>query len=416
MTESIGADKLQEIIRLGSELNELQDLDILLEKILSEARKIVNADAGTIYIRDGNCLFFNHAQNDTLVKKLPPGQKLPFKSLKVEINKKSISGYVAETGDILNIKDMYAIPSESPYHFDPSYDELVNYKTVSTLTVPLKTNRNEIIGVLQVINRKNAHGGISFFEADAEPFILHFSNIASMVLQRAQLTRVLLLRMISMAELRDPKETGAHVNRVASYAVEIYERWAHYRNILKTEIDKKRDVLRMAAMLHDVGKVAISDTILKKPERFTDEEYEIMKQHTYIGARLFNYSQSDFDDVARQVALTHHENWDGTGYPGRIDVMTGLALEKGADGKPLPLKGEEIPIYGRIVSIADVYDALSCRRVYKKAWDESEVLSTFKDLSGKKFDPDLVDVFFECLPNIQAIKQKYPDLADENAH
>jgi response regulator RpfG family c-di-GMP phosphodiesterase len=212
-----------------------------------------------------------------------------------------------------------------------------------------------------------------------------------------------------MAELRDPKETGPHVNRVASYAVEIYERWARRKKIPKTEVDKSRDVLRMAAMLHDVGKVAISDVILKKPDKFTDEEYEIMKQHTFRGAQLFKHTQSNFDDVAYQVALTHHENWDGTGYPGKVNVNTGKAIETDANGKPRALKGEEIPIMGRVVALADVFDALSCHRVYKKAWDEEKVLSTIKELSGKKFDPELVDVFFEGLPFIKAIQEKYPD-------
>jgi len=406
-------NKLQEIIRLGSELNELQDLDILLEKILTEAREFTQADAGTMYIREGESLMFTHAQNDTLQKRLGMDSKLPYKSFKMKINKESISGYVAETGEILNIKDMYDIPDKAPYHFDPSYDKKAEYKTVSTLTVPLKTNRNVIIGVLQVINAKDGKGNITAFDSGAEPLVLHFSNIASMVLQRAQLTRALLLRMISMAELRDPKETGPHVNRVASYAVEIYERWAIHNKFKKSDIDKNRDILRMAAMLHDVGKVAISDVILKKPDRFTDEEYEIMKQHTFMGARLFKQAHSSFDEIAFKVALTHHENWDGTGYPGKIDVVTGKPLETDTKGKPSPLKGEEIPIFGRIVALADVYDALSCRRVYKKAWKEEDVLSTIRDLNGKKFDPELVDVFFECLPLLKVIQQKYPDSDDE---
>jgi HD-GYP domain-containing protein (c-di-GMP phosphodiesterase class II) len=412
MGNQVELKKLQEIIRLGSELNELQDLDILLEKILSEARIFTNADAGTMYIREGRHLLFSHAQNDTLVKKLPSGHKLPYKSFKMKINKKSVSGYVAETGEILNIPDMYAIPEEAPYSFDPRYDEKANYKTISTLTVPLKTNRNEIIGVLQIINAKDVDGTITTFDTLAEPLVLHFSNIASMVLQRAQLTRALLLRMISMAELRDPKETGPHVNRVASYAVEIYEQWAHQHNIPRVELDKNRDILRMAAMLHDVGKVAISDVILKKPDRFTDEEYEIIKQHTYLGARLFQNTQSDFDDIAYQVALSHHENWDGTGYPGKVNVATGKAIQTDSHGKPVPLKGEEIPLFGRIVALADVYDALSCRRVYKEAWKEEDVLSTIKGMSGKKFDPALVDIFFDSYKLIKTIRKKYPDLEE----
>ena len=401
--------RLHEIIRLGSELNDVQDLDILLERVLFEARRIFNADAGTIYTCDGDNLLFKYAQNETLQKRLPPGHKLPFKSFRVKIDKKSISGYVAETGEILNIPNMYNIPDSVPYNFDQSVDKKIDYKTISTLTVPLKTNRKEIIGVLQIINTRDDYGKITTFVPEDEPYILHFSNIASMVLQRAQLTRDILLRMISIAELRDPKETGSHVNRVAAYAVEIYERWAAKKRIPRDEIDKNRDILRMAAMLHDVGKVAISDLILKKPKNITPNEYEVMKKHTYIGARLFNSSKSDFDDIAYQVALTHHENWDGSGYPGYIDIFTGEAIEKDSSGKPRPRKGDEIPIYGRVVSLADVFDALSSKRVYKKVWDENDVLKEIKNLSGKKFDPELVDIFFESISFLNNIKLHYPE-------
>ncbi len=402
-------NKLQEIIRVSSQLSEVQDLDLLLERVLTEARTVVNADAGSIYIREGEQLVFSHVQNDTMQSKLPPGDKLIYTTFKVPINTGSISGYVASTGKILNIPDVYAIERTAPYSFDPSYDRISHYKTTSMLTVPLKTNRGDIVGVLQIINAKSDTGTIIPFNSEDEPFILHFAGIVSMILQRAQMTRALLLRMISMAELRDPKETGAHVNRVAAYSIEIYERWALRHNIPKNKIDIIRDILRMAAMLHDVGKVAISDLILKKPSKFTNEEFEIMKSHTYLGTRLFNEKHSEFDEVAALVALTHHENWDGTGYPGHIDINTGDPLKPASDGKPLPLKGEEIPIFGRIVAIADVFDALSSKRVYKEAWDETSVLHEIKKLSGTKFDPELVEVFIECIDVIKSIQQRYPD-------
>jgi HD-GYP domain-containing protein (c-di-GMP phosphodiesterase class II) len=403
------SEKLKEIIRLGAELNNIQDVDILLERILFEARKNTNADAGTIYVRDGDQLIFNQAQNETKQKKLRPGQKLIYSRFKVKINKESIAGYVASTNEILNIPDVYNISSESPYHFDQYYDKKSHYKTTSMLTVPLKTNRGDIIGVLQIINAKDSNGAVVPFDGEDEPYVLHFANTASMILQRAQMTRALILRMISMAELRDPKETGAHVNRVASYAVEIYEQWALRRDLLRNEIDRNRDILRMAAMLHDVGKVAISDLILKKPARFTDQEYEIIKSHTYLGAQLFENKHSEFDEIAALVALTHHENWDGTGYPGYLDMKTGNPSKTDSNGRVQAMRGTEIPIWGRIVALADVYDALSSKRVYKEAWDEKRVLEEIKILSGKKFDPELVDIFFESFDVIKSISKQYPD-------
>jgi response regulator RpfG family c-di-GMP phosphodiesterase len=230
-----------------------------------------------------------------------------------------------------------------------------------------------------------------------------------MALQRAQLTRQIILRMISMAELRDPKETGPHVNRVASFAVELYERWAGRRKIPAKKIEKNKDLLRMAAMLHDVGKVGISDIILKKPGKFTDDEFEIMKTHTFHGATLFKSMQSEFDELAARVALTHHENWDGTGYPGHVDIETGKPLKTDKNGKPIPLKGEEISIFGRVVAIADVFDALSCKRVYKQAWEEADVLLEMKNLSGIKFDPELIEIFFEALVHFRNIRHRYPE-------
>jgi HD-GYP domain-containing protein (c-di-GMP phosphodiesterase class II) len=249
------------------------------------------------------------------------------------------------------------------------------------------------------------------FAHDDEEIIHYFANNAANAVERAKMTREIILRMNKMAEMRDPKETGPHVNRVASYSVTLYEAWAHKKGLPQNEIDKNRDVLRMSAMLHDVGKVAISDMILKKPGRFTPEEFQTMKLHTLFGANLFSDIYSDFDESASVVALNHHERWDGKGYPGFIDPHTqkplpGYETEHGtARGK----QGEEIPLFGRIVALADVYDALSCRRCYKEAWDNNEVLNTIREEAGKQFDPELVEVFLECVDSFQQIEKLYPD-------
>jgi len=405
----INSAKLKKIIELDSELHKIQDLDILLERILFEARRVVHADAGSLYIKQGDRLVINYAQNDTKQKTLPPGQKLIYRVFSVEINKKTISGYVAATGESVNIPDVYEIPKDSPYGFDPTFDRISGYRTKSNLTVPIRTNMGEILGVLQILNALDSEGNSIAFSKDDELMVSHFAANATVALQRAQMTRAILLRMIRMAELRDPKETGPHVNRVAGYAVEIYERWANKQGLPSQQIERTRDNLRMAAMLHDVGKVAISDLILKKPSRFTEDEYTIMKSHTYMGARLFVDKQSDFDEIAQKVALTHHENWDGTGYPGKIDIDTGEILEKNEKGAAKGMKGAEIPLFGRIVAIADVYDALCSHRVYKEAWTEEKVLEEMKKMGGSKFDPELLEAFFEVLPNIQTIASKYPD-------
>ncbi len=402
-------EKLDSLTRLGVELNQINDLDILMERVLTRARQFVNADAGSIYIRDRQWLHFSYTQNETLQNKLPRGEKLVYSTFRIPIDEKSIAGYVAATGQALNIPDVYKLEPTLPYKFSKRFDQTAGYRTVSILTVPLTIATGDILGILQIINAQDENGRITTFTKADEQMMFHFAGIAAVALERAQMTRALILRMIRMAEMRDPKETGAHVNRVAGFSVEIYEQWALKRQLSQKEIDKSRDILRMAAMLHDVGKVATSDVILKKPDRLSDDEYQIMKQHTIQGARLFENRQSDFDEAAGIVALNHHERWDGTGYPGHVDPVTGLALKGfelpngGARGK----KGKEIPLFGRIVALADVFDALSSRRSYKEPWDESKILKQIEMEAGRHFDPELVEIFFNRLDVIRSIQARY---------
>jgi len=409
--------EFKNILQLDSELNQIQDYELLLERILFEARRVVHADAGSIYItvpeeKDGEItekLSIKYSQNDTIQKNMPPGQKMIYKIFSVQINEKSISGYCAYKRTLINIPDMYNIPPEMPYKFLSDFDVITGYKTVSSLTIPLVATDQRLMGVIQVLNAKDKDGNIIPFTTDDELILMHFATNATMVLQRAYITRAMILRMIKMAELRDPKETGTHVNRVAGYAIEIYDRWAYHHKVPVEEKDKFMDSLKISSMLHDVGKVAISDTILKKPARFTPEEYQIMQNHTIYGARLFYDTNSPVDILARDIALTHHENWDGTGYPGWIDPHTGKVERTNDEGKPLGRKGEEIPLGGRIVAIADVFDALCSKRVYKEPWTETEVLDELRKLAGSKFDPELIDIFFEILPNIKQTQNRYPE-------
>jgi HD-GYP domain-containing protein (c-di-GMP phosphodiesterase class II) len=404
-------NKLRRVIDLGYEISQIKDIDLLLEKILLEARGFTNCDAGSIYVREGDQLIFRYAQNDTMQRQLPPGKKLPYATFTVPISNASIAGYVATNGSILNISDVYEVGEYYPFSFNRSYDDRTGYRTCSMLTIPLLNFRNEVIGILQLINAMDSHGDTIPFAHEDEEIILYFANNAANAIERAKMTREMILRMNKMAELRDPKETGPHVNRVASYAVALYEAWAFKNNIPQVEVDRNRDVLRMSAMLHDVGKVAISDNILKKPGRFTPEEFQVMKLHTLFGANLFSDIYSDFDESAAVVAISHHERWDGNGYPGHIDPHTQKAkpgFEK-EDGTARGKRGEEIPFFGRIVALADVYDALSCRRCYKEAWDENEVLENIRSEAGKQFDPSLVEVFFDCVDTFRDIEKLYPD-------
>jgi HD-GYP domain-containing protein (c-di-GMP phosphodiesterase class II) len=410
---------LKSIFDIDFELRKIQDLDLLLERILLEARKVVQADAGSIYVKqtveeDGepiDMLYFKYAQNDTIQKSLPSGQKLIYSTFSMPINEKSVSGYSALTGKIIDVPDMYNLPADVPYSFNSSFDKKTGYTTISTLTFPLITADGRLLGVIQVINKKDENGNIIVFTQEDVFLVNHFAANTTVALQQAYITRAMILRMIRMAELRDPKETGTHVNRVAGYAVEIYDRWAHNHDIPPEERETFRDILKIGSMLHDVGKVAISDMILKKPARFTPEEFQVMQLHTLYGANLFDDIYSNIDRMAKDIALTHHENWNGTGYPGWVDPVSHAPIKTGDSGQPLGRQGEEIPLAGRIVAVADVYDALCSRRVYKEPWDEEKVLEEIRQLAGIKFDPELIDIFFEILPSIKHTQSLYPENA-----
>jgi hypothetical protein len=388
------------LLEASERLYRIKDLDALLEQVLSEARTFANADAGTLYMASGGSLYFSYVQNDTLFrgetkdKYIPSGQNLP-------IDKTSIAGYVAKTGEPLLIDDVYHIQSKVSYAFNPSFDRETRYRTKSILAVPLKTRDDEIVGVLQLINARDPQGGTVAFSMQDRVFISEFARSAADAIERARLSREMVHRMIEMAEMRDPYETGRHIKRVGAFAVELYSAYAARRGFSPREVQKVSDVLRAAAMLHDVGKVAVSDSILKKPHELSFDEKVQMRSHTWIGARLFR-SNSFWDYMAAEVCLNHHENWDGTGYPGHIPDIFAEKVYPGP-GK----KGSEIPLTARIVKIVDVYDALVSERAFKTEWKQENAMRFLRYHAGKQFDPELVPIFITMEDLLRAIARKY---------
>lgn len=154
---------------------------------------------------------------------------------------------------------------------------------------------------------------------------------------------------------------------------------------------KEVDILFTASPMHDIGKVGIPDSILKKPEKLTTLEFEIMKTHSEIGYNILKGSKSEILIAASLISYQHHEKWDGTGYPQN-------------------LKGEQIHIYGRISAIADVFDALGSNRCYKSAWEDDKIFEFFEEQRAKHFDPVLIDLFFKHKKQFLAIRDKYTDL------
>jgi GAF domain-containing protein len=217
---------MDRLVEIGIEINQISDLDFMLEKVLTEARHLFSADAGSIYIKTEDKLKFSYSQNHTLQNRLEKGKKLEYTTFSIPIDNNSIAGYVANNGKPLNIPDAYTIPKSYPVSFNSSFDKMVGYHTKSMLTLPLSNSRKQIIGVLQLINATDDDGKIRKFRKTDESLVKHFALYAANAIERAQMTRTTIMRMISMAELRDPKETGPHVNRVAYYYVEIFEAYA----------------------------------------------------------------------------------------------------------------------------------------------------------------------------------------------
>lgn len=195
-------------------------------------------------------------------------------------------------------------------------------------------------------------------------------------------TRLEIIRRLSRAaEYRD-NETGMHIIRMSKFSQLI---------ALEIGLDETQaELILNASPMHDVGKIGIPDNILLKPGKLTDEEFDIMKKHCEYGVKIIGEHSSEILKFASEVAISHHEKWNGRGYP------------KG-------LKGEKIPLPGRIAAVADVFDALTSVRPYKKAWTVEDAVALIKKESGEHFEPRIVKAFFNVLPEILKIKEQHAD-------
>lgn len=201
-------------------------------------------------------------------------------------------------------------------------------------------------------------------------------------LQMLENTQVeVIIKLGKAAEFRDD-ETGKHIERIADYVNMITEELGMNHEL--------RVMMQYAAPMHDVGKIGIPDGVLMKPAKLTDDEFKIIKLHTLIGGKILSGTNLPLLELAKEIAITHHERWDGAGYP-------------------MGLKGSDIPISGRVVAVTDVFDAITSERVYKAAWPIERALEYIRDMRGKQFDPDVVDAFFAIEDKIIKIRQAKTD-------
>jgi putative two-component system response regulator len=215
-----------------------------------------------------------------------------------------------------------------------------------------------------------------------ELYRLHLEEMVEQRTHEVERTRLQIIQRLGRAaEYRD-NETGMHVIRMSLYSRLL---------ALKAGMNHgDADTLLNAAPMHDVGKIGIPDHILLKPGKLTPEEWETMKTHSQIGADIIGEDPSEILRLAADIALTHHEKWDGSGYPHG-------------------LRGEDIPLGSRIVAIADVFDALTSKRPYKEPWPTDKALDLIRDGTGNHFDPILVPKFLEIVPEVLSIQQQYQD-------
>lgn len=188
--------------------------------------------------------------------------------------------------------------------------------------------------------------------------------------------------ILTLSEVAESRcgETGAHIKRVAEYS--------HLLALLAGRSEDEAYLIKSASPLHDIGKIATPDNILLKPGKLTPDEFIIMKEHAKIGHKILADSTKPILMAAAIIAHSHHEKWDGSGYP-------------------RSLKGESIPIYGRIIALADVFDALGSERIYKRAWSSEQIRNYVTEQSGKHFDPRLAALFLEHFERFEAIRKKY---------
>lgn len=363
-TEPSPQETLRTIFGYINKIANERDVEKLLVLLADMGRDLVTADRCTVWLID--------REKNILWSKVAHGVD------RIEINlNQGIAGYTAAKGEPIIINDAY-----NDDRFDKEVDRRTGYHTRNILALPIRGSDGEMIGVYQAINKMTREG--KFSAQDKEHLLLAASytgrQLESVALQEEieKTQKEIIITLAETGEMRS-KETGNHVKRVAEYSYVLARAYGFD--------DAEAELLRNASPLHDIGKIAIPDAILLKPGLLDDEERRVMCTHTSLGYEMLRHSERSLLKAAAIVANEHHEKWDGTGYPRGI-------------------KEEDIHIYGRITAVADVFDALSSTRPYRKALPREKCLEIMKKGRGSLFDPYLLDIFFENKELIFEIQEK----------
>lgn len=355
----IKSDPLVSLVKIGRSITAVTDIDILLRVIAEETKIAIQADRCTVFMYDKD--------KNELWSKVALGmdsQEIRFPA------DKGLAGYVVKTGEPLNIPDAYNDP-----RFNPDIDKETGYHTKTILCMPIKNNNQEIIGAFQVLNKL---GGV--FTKGDEDLLVAIGGSASIALENAQLfeqqkelykeQKVLFESFIdtlaTSIDARD-KITAGHSSRVKLYSMLIVD---------ALDCDEKfKEIVEKAAILHDIGKIGIRDSVLQKEGKLTDEEYKHIQEHVKITHDILEkiHTSEDFKQIT-EIACSHHEKFDGSGYYRH-------------------LSGENIPYGGRILAVADVFDAITSKRHYRDKMPIQNVIDILISGKDKHFDGKLVDTF-----------------------
>lgn len=355
----IKSDPLVSLVKIGRSITAVTDIDILLRVIAEETKIAIQADRCTVFMYDKD--------KNELWSKVALGmdsQEIRFPA------DKGLAGYVVKTGEPLNIPNAYNDP-----RFNPDIDKETGYHTKTILCMPIKNNNQEIIGAFQVLNKL---GGV--FTKGDEDLLVAIGGSASIALENAQLfeqqkelykeQKVLFESFIdtlaTSIDARD-KITAGHSSRVKLYSMLIVD---------ALDCDEKfKEIVEKAAILHDIGKIGIRDSVLQKEGKLTDEEYKHIQEHVRITHDILEkiHTSEDFKQIT-EIACSHHEKFDGSGYYRH-------------------LSGENIPYGGRILAVADVFDAITSKRHYRDKMPIQNVIDILISGKDKHFDGKLVDTF-----------------------
>jgi len=360
-------DILEKIFKFATRVANETNIENLLLLLADIARDILNADRCTIWLAD--------RERQELWTKVAHG----LTSVRIPLH----SGFAGYT--FVNNTSVICNDAHNDSRFNPDVDRMTGYLTKSIIAIPLKPVESDVIGVIQCVNKKSRS---QIFKEDDLQRLMLVGGYAAQTLEVASLykeiedtQKEIIFTLGTACEFRS-KETSNHVKRVAEYSMLLAMEYG-----LAIE---ESDLIKLSSPMHDIGKIAIPDSILNKRGKLAREEFDIMKTHTQIGYDMLRFSKRKILKAAAIIAGEHHEKWDGTGYPNRK-------------------AGEEIHIYGRITALADVFDALGSDRCYKEVWESEKILQFFKDQRGKQFDPGLVDIFFKNLDVFLFIREQYKD-------